>query len=122
MLRVGGYDAQEVGVFKGGQSDEERRVQLARPIVMCSYGMANEGVDKTEADTCIMATPKGRVTQCIGRVQRPCATKMSPLVVDVVDDASIFVSLRWTRQRMYNKHKYAVQVLPSTAPTDAWYA
>ncbi|MEC7001265.1 MAG: DEAD/DEAH box helicase family protein, partial [Actinomycetota bacterium] len=59
VLRVGGYDAQEVGVFKGGQSDEERRVQLARPIVMCSYGMANEGVDKTEADTCIMATPKG---------------------------------------------------------------
>lgn len=113
---------EDVGVFKGGQSDAEREQQLARPIVMCTYGMANEGVDKTEADTCIMATPKGRVTQCIGRVQRPSSTKMSPLVVDVVDDVSIFGSLRWTRQKMYNKNKYTVQVLPSTAPTDAWFA
>ena len=111
----------DVGVFRGGQSDTEREQQLSRPIVMCTYGMANEGVDKTEADTCIMATPKGRVTQCIGRVQRPSTTKQSPLVLDVVDDVSIFTSLRWTRQNMYNRSKYSVQVMPSSAPRDAWF-
>lgn len=122
VIADGRIPASDVGVFRGGQSDTEREEQLVRPIVMCTYGMANEGVDKTEADTCIMATPKGRVTQCIGRVQRPSSTKMSPLVLDIVDDVSIFGSLRWTRQNMYSKNKYTIQVLPSTAPADAWFA
>jgi len=88
------------------------QVELAKPIVMCSYGMANEGLDKREADTCVMATPKGRVTQCVGRIQRPCDTKQVPLVVDVADDSSpIFVQLRWKRQRAYAKEKYELQVL-----------
>lgn len=121
VVADGRIPASDVGVFRGGQSDTEREEQLVRPIVMCTYGMANEGVDKTEADTCIMATPKGRVTQCIGRVQRPSATKMSPLVLDIVDDVSIFGSLRWTRQNMYNKNKYTIQVLPWTAPPEAWF-
>lgn len=123
VAKSGGAIAEgEVGIFRGGQSDADRELQIAKPIVMCTYGMANEGVDKKEADTCIMATPKGRVTQCIGRVQRPCENKMPPLVIDVVDDVSIFVSLRWSRQSMYNKNKYELQVLPSTAADDQWFA
>ena len=118
-----GLPEAEVGVFKGGQRDAERVAQLARPVVMCSYGMANEGVDKKEADTCVMATPKGRVVQCIGRVQRPCADKQPPLVVDVVDeDVPLFDTLRWTRHRLYRKEKYDVQTLAADAPTDAWFA
>ena len=65
-LRARGIPAEDVGVFKGGLRDAERVRQLARAIVMCSYGMANEGVDKREADTCILATPKGRVIQAVG--------------------------------------------------------
>ena len=50
-----------------------------------------------------MATPKARVIQCIGRVQRPCPTKQSPLVLDVADDVGVFEQLRWKRQRLYGK-------------------
>ncbi len=83
--------------------------------------MATEGVDKREADTCVLATPKARVIQCIGRVQRPCATKQSPLVVDVVDDAEPFANQRWSRQRLYAKERYQVQVLPAETNDDAWF-
>lgn len=121
MVIQGGIPESDVGVFKGGMSDAARRDQLARPVVMCSYGMANEGVDKKEADTCIMATPKARVTQCIGRVQRPCTTKLAPLVIDVVDDVSIFTTLRWSRQKMYAKQGYTVQVLSATADECKWF-
>ena len=55
-------------------------------------------------------------------MQRPCPTKKSPLVVDVVDDVSIFVPMRWTRQRLYGKERYEVQVLPHDAPAAAWFA
>lgn len=120
MVVARGIPDEDVGVFKGGLRDEERVRQLARPIVMCSYGMANEGVDKREADTCILATPKGRVIQAVGRIQRPCENKKTPLVLDVVDDVSIFPSMRWTRQRMYTKEGYEVQVLPAIAEASRW--
>jgi superfamily II DNA or RNA helicase len=120
MVVQRGIDEETVGVFKGGLRDDERVRQLARPIVMCSYGMANEGVDKREADTCILATPKGRVIQAVGRIQRPCENKLTPLVLDIVDDVSVFPSMRWTRQRMYTKEGYQVQVLPASADASQW--
>lgn len=84
--------------------------------------MANEGLDKVEADTCVMASPKARVVQCIGRVQRPCETKQPPLVLDVVDDVSVFRDQRWTRHRLYAKEKYTVQVLDAEkAAEDDWF-
>ena len=110
-----------VGLFTGATREADRPEQLARQIVMCSYGMANEGLDKREADTCIMATPKGRVTQCIGRIQRPCETKQTPLVVDIADDASVFARLRWKRQRIYSAERYEVQVLQATS-AEGWFA
>ena len=120
MVVARGIPEEDVGVFKGGLRDAERVRQLARAIVMCSYGMANEGVDKREADTCILATPKGRVIQAVGRIQRPCEHKRTPLVLDVVDDVSIFPAMRWTRQRMYTKEGYEVQVLPASAEASRW--
>ena len=116
-----GVPEADVGIFKGGMRDADREEQLARPVVMCTYGMANEGVDKREADTCVMATPKGRVIQCIGRIQRPCATKQHPLVLDICDDVSLFIPLRWGRQRMYGREKYDVQVLEHDCGSDMWH-
>lgn len=111
MIREEGVAKEELGMFYGSTPESERNEQLSRKVVLCSYGMANEGLDKREADTCVMASPKGRVVQCIGRVQRPCPTKQPPLVLDIVDDNSCFQSLRWTRQRMYSREKYEVQVV-----------
>jgi superfamily II DNA or RNA helicase len=113
----------DVGIFSGGTKEADRHEQLRRPVLFCSYGMANEGLDKREADTCVMATPKSRVVQCIGRIQRPCATKMSPLVLDIVDDASVFTNQRWRRQKMYSKEAYDVQIVPvASAREDVWFA
>lgn len=118
----GGLNESDVGMFTSKTKEMERKEQLSRRIVFCSYGMANEGLDKKDADTCIMATPKGRVTQCIGRVQRPCDTKKSPIVLDVVDDSPIFSTLRWQRQRMYSKEQYRVQVLrPEDTKEEEWF-
>ena len=61
--------------------------------------------------------------QCIGRVQRPCENKKSPLVIDIADQLSIFTSMRWKRQKMYRNENYEVQVLPAlTTADDAWFA
>lgn len=117
-----GIPEDEVGFFVGKTPEAERALQLAKPVVLCSYDMANEGVDKREADTCVMATPKGRVTQCIGRVQRPCETKQLPLVLDVADDVAVFASLRRKREREYRKERYDMQTLDVDAPAAEWFA
>jgi len=124
MIVSGGVDASDVGLFTGATKKQmTRNEQLAKPVVLCSYGMANEGLDKREADTCVMATPKSRVTQCIGRIQRPCATKKQPLVLDVVDhDTSVFTQLRWKRQQLYAKEKYEIQVVQVDAASELdWF-
>ena len=78
---------------------------------MCTYSMANEGLDKKVLDCLIMATPKGNVTQAIGRIQRPCENKKEPLVLDIIDDYSIFSKLRWKRYNYYMKNKFVCQTL-----------
>lgn len=123
MLRERGVAPDDIGIFCGSTKESDRQEQLGRGVVLCSYAMANEGVDKREADTCVMATPKGRVIQCIGRVQRPCENKKAPLVIDIADQLSIFTSMRWKRQKMYRNENYEVQVLPAlTTADDAWFA
>ena len=123
MIAEAGVPEEQIGIFYGKTPDEERCVELAKEVALCSYGMANEGLDKKEADTCVMASPKGRVVQCIGRVQRPCPTKKSPLVLDIVDNNRCFQTLRWSRQRTYSKEKYEVQVVEVSKDMDdtVWF-
>lgn len=109
LLLQAGIEEASVGLFTGETKTAERAEQMERSIVLCSYGMANEGVDKKEADTVVMATPKGRVVQCIGRIQRPCETKQHPLVIDVVDEVSVFKNLAWKRARLYADQGYEVE-------------
>jgi superfamily II DNA or RNA helicase len=113
---------QDVGIFTGTTKESERTEQLAREVLFCSYAMASEGLDKPEADTLVLASPKARVVQCVGRIQRPCATKKSPLVLDVADDLSVFVHLRWKRQRMYAKEGYTTQVLHHDVDASQWFS
>ena len=112
---------EDIGMFTGKTKDADRPLQLARAVVLTNYPMANEGLDKKELDTCIMATPKSRVVQCIGRIQRPCPTKKPPLVLDVAD-MNVLKAQRFRRQAHYSKESYTVQVLnASTAKDDEWY-
>ena len=123
MLVADGVAVTDIGVFRGSTPQREREEQLSRPVVLCSYGVANEGLDKREADTCVMATPKGRVVQCIGRIQRPCADKKPPLVLDVVDDFSVFSQLRWKRQTLYSREKYEFQTVNVPVDTrQTWFS
>ena len=78
-------------------------------------------VDKITLDTVVLATPKARVIQAIGRAQRPCPTKQCPLVLDVADEGIFFQALRWKRQNMYSQERYAVQIVRSTAPEGCWW-
>ena len=83
--------------------------------------MANEGLDKKTLSAVVFATPKGRIEQAVGRVQRPCAEKPQPIVVDIADAAAM-VGQRWKRQRWYQKMRYELQVLDAMdAGEEGWF-
>lgn len=114
---------EDVGIFIGATKESDRDEQLSRRIVLCNYDMANEGLDRKELDSLVFALPRARVTQAVGRIQRPCETKKHPLVLDLVDhNVPFFEGLRWKRQKHYSEEKYNVQVLPAngTDPSE-WF-
>tara|TARA_A100001015_G_scaffold318856_1_gene440009 strand:- start:548 stop:1942 length:1395 start_codon:yes stop_codon:yes gene_type:complete len=102
---------EDIGFLIGSTHKRDRSSSLEKKIVMCTYSMANEGLDKKVLDCLIMATPKGNVTQAIGRIQRPCEQKQVPLVLDVIDDYSLFSKLRWKRYSYYTKKKFECQTI-----------
>lgn len=58
---------------------------------------------------CVFATPIGSVEQAVGRIQRPCATKRTPVeCIDVVDTFSIFSHMARKRRKLYQAHKFCI--------------
>lgn len=122
MIVQRGVPDEEVGTYTGATKKADVAAQLSLPVVVCLYGMANEGLDKKECDTIVMASPKSRVIQCIGRCQRPCPTKQAPLVLDVADAYSVFHGLSRKRQALYAKERYEVQYVDAdAAKAEDWF-
>ena len=102
-----GDDAADGAAFYIGKTrmaDRERAAECS-PL-LSTFAMAKEGLDIPALDTLILATPKGDVEQSVGRIQRPCRTKQSPLVVDVFDNYSVFRNLRRKRARHFDAMRY----------------
>lgn len=70
----------------GGKEDGGGPDMAARPVVLATYAYAAEGMDIPVLNTCILATPRLDVKQCVGRILRSTAKGHRPLVVDVCDD------------------------------------
>ena len=102
---------EDVGMLEAAQKEDARAVQMERSILLCTYNMADEGMDKKTLDTAILGTPKSRVEQCIGRIQRDCDTKQSPLVYDIADEGLYYSRLRSARQTFYRKNSHPVEMM-----------
>ena len=88
---------------------ERRRVEVHSGVILATFAQAQEGLDIPRLSCLVLATPKGgNLEQAVGRVQRPCADKRSPIVDDVVDPYSIFNAFALKRAAFYRRCKYDV--------------
>ena len=74
--------------------------------------MASEGFDCREPlDTIVLASPKSNIEQAIGRILRQEAKdrKFVPLVIDIVDEFSLFPKQGLKRIKFYQKNKYNIR-------------
>jgi superfamily II DNA or RNA helicase len=72
--------------------------------------MVSEGFDCKSLDTLILASPKSDVIQSVGRILREEAKNRRhiPLVVDIIDQFSIFEKQAMKRIQYYKKQKYDI--------------
>ena len=70
--------------------------------------MASEGMDIPKLNTCILASPKSDVEQSVGRIfrEKACDRTHHPLIVDIIDDFSLFVKQAEKRQTLYRKMNF----------------
>jgi superfamily II DNA or RNA helicase len=102
---VFGISGKQMGYYIGATTKQEklqREREKVKPIVLTTYTMMGEGTSLDWLDTCILAMPRGRVEQPVGRIRREYPDKGPPVVMDVMDhDSPVFSGYVTSRARWY---------------------
>ena len=101
--------------YIGKMKDLQLTIAAEADIIFASYAMAEEGLDIDKLNTLVLATPKKNIIQSIGRILRKPIKEgdISPLIIDIVDELSIFSTWGKKRQEYYNKEGYNVESFQS---------
>ena len=91
----------------GGAKGEGPDMAAGRPVVLATYAYAAEGMDIPVLNTCVLATPRLDVKQCVGRILRSTAKTHRPLVVDVCDEAMPLLKRQFQRRCTFYKKPVA---------------
>jgi superfamily II DNA or RNA helicase len=95
------------GVYLGGMKTGERTDSVNCSVILGTYQASGEGFDVPELDTLVLATPKSDVQQAVGRILRQ-KNKNVPLVIDIVDEFSIFKAQWYKRKRFYKSENFKI--------------
>lgn len=95
-------------VIVGKTKKQDRPTALRARIVLSTFSLAAEGLDEPRLDTLVLATPKGDVTQAVGRILRPHPDKCSPMVVDFHEavESGVLHGLRRKRAGIFTRHGF----------------
>jgi superfamily II DNA or RNA helicase len=99
-----------IGYYTGSTKRDARLwAENHAQLILSTFHMTKEGFNVPRLDTVILTTPKGSdLEQVIGRVQRPAAHKMAPLVIDLVDATPVFEAMSFRRISFYRQSGYPV--------------
>lgn len=97
---------QKTGYYRGGMKQHELSESEECDIIFGTFDMAEEGLDIPTLNTIVLATPKPRVIQSVGRILRSETYDVSPEVIDIADQLSLFTNFGISRQKYYIKAKY----------------
>ena len=98
-----------VGYYVGGMSRDKLKKSESKQLLLATYAMAKEGLDIKTLNCLILASPKKDIVQAVGRILRQKHKTIKPLIVDIVDNFSIFRNQAKIRQRLFKKRKYNIK-------------
>jgi superfamily II DNA or RNA helicase len=99
------------GFYYGGLSQDALRASEACAVLLATYAFCAEGLDVAALDTLVLASPKSDVVQATGRIlrQKPESRAHVPVILDVVDDYSLFARQAAKRKRYYGTQGYEIK-------------
>jgi len=96
-----------------GQMKEAVREEGAKTsqVLLGSYAMASEAMNIKTLNTIILASPRKKIEQSIGRIlrQRPSERSVHPLVVDIIDSHGTFRRQFLKRRAFYKQCGYKIE-------------
>lgn len=98
------------GYYFGGMKQSELKESESKKIILGTFQMVSEGFDCKFLDTLVLASPKADVVQSVGRILREEVSKRKhvPLVIDIMDQFSMFDRQNDKRLAYYKKQKYNI--------------
>jgi superfamily II DNA or RNA helicase len=105
-------DKYTYGYYLGGMKEKDLQETETKNVILGTFSMASEGFDcKYPLDTIILASPKSNIEQAIGRILRQDEKdrKFVPLVIDIVDNFSLFAKQKIKRINFYKKNNYLIE-------------
>jgi superfamily II DNA or RNA helicase len=96
-----------VGYYLGGMKEEHLKESESKKVILGTYAMASEGLDIKTLTTLFLTTPKSDVCQSVGRILRSKDHK--PVVIDFIDETSVFESQYQKRKKYYQSKLYHIE-------------
>ena len=103
-------DKLTIGYYVGGMKQDKLKESETKQVILATYAYSSEGLDIPSLTAELFATPAMNIEQSIGRIQRvkPENRVITPTVIDIVDDFSIYTTRFNKRLNYYRKMKYTI--------------
>jgi superfamily II DNA or RNA helicase len=98
-----------VGYYVGGMKKDKLKESESCKLILGTYPMAKEGLDIPTLNCLILGTPISDIVQSIGRIDRVKHINITPLIIDIVDDFSIFSNQSRKRFALFKKKNYELE-------------
>ena len=108
LLKMENYSS--IGYYVGGMSKQQLDEGSTHDIILATFQLASEAMDIPKLNTLILASPVSSIEQPIGRIQRKKKEEREyiPLVIDLLDEFSIFERQGAKRIAFYKKNEYEI--------------
>jgi len=89
------------GLFIGSMKSDALEDSKTKQILLGTYPLVNEGFNHPKLNCLLFATPRSSIIQAIGRIYRKTHDTVTPIIIDIVDDFSIFKAQSYRRRKIY---------------------
>ena len=97
-----------VGYYVGGMKKDDLKQSESKQIILATCMLVAEGFDVPSLNTLVLTSPKSDIVQIIGRIDRKIHDNVQPLILDYVDNFSMFENQGRKRFAVYKKNKFAI--------------
>lgn len=98
------------GYYIGNMKPSDLSTSETKDVILATYSFASEGFDAKDLDTLVLASPKTEIEQSVGRIlrQKPEDRINHPVLIDILDDFSVFTRQAKKRYTYYKKMKFTI--------------